>query len=456
MIKKLYDEYRPSVHYSVPAKWLNDPNGLIYFDGYYHLYYQHHPESTKHGPMHWGHARSKDLLRWEDLPIALYPDEKGVIFSGSMVYDENNTSGMEKDGVKPLVAIFTYHKDVEGVVRQTQGIAFSYDGGMTFEKYSGNPVLDEDRVDFRDPKVIWNEDKWIMPLVAGREVRFYGSKDLINWEFLSVFTSPNEKPSGIWECPDLRRVPTEDGGAKWVLTISVNTGDTSYFGMQYFVGEFDGVKFVADDDQEILIQDMAFDNYAAVSYEGVTDRSLQIGWMNCWYYADRIPEKGFRGSMTIPKEMVLGKRGGRYILLQKPARELFAKKEEAGVTSVGRSVELDGQAVMIEIDLEKGNNQILLKNQNDEFAITVDTDKKKVVMDRSSCGTDEVCEAFGRIRWAKYKGEVCDKLTLIVDTTSVELFTADGEIVGTMQIFIDNPFSVLEKNTDGAICVTRL
>lgn len=455
MINQLYKEHRPSVHYSVPEAWMNDPNGLIYFDGYYHLYYQHHPESTKHGPMHWGHAKTKDLLNWENLPIALYPDENGVIFSGSIVYDENNTSGMAKDGINPLVAIFTYHKDVEGGVRQSQGIAFSYDGGVTFEKYSGNPVLDEDRVDFRDPKVFWHQDKWIMPLVAGREVRFYGSKDLIKWEFLSVFTSSNEKPSGIWECPDLRLVPTEDGSEKWVLTVSVSTENTSYFGMQYFVGDFDGTTFVADDEKEILIQDMGFDNYAAVTYEGVKDRSLQIGWMNCWYYANEIPENGFRGTMTIPKEMILGKRGGRYVLLQKPARELLEKKEDDTV-SAGRELALDGHAVMIEMALEHGYNEILLKNETDEFRITVDTAHKKVTMDRSLCGRDEICEAFTRIRCAKYEGDVCDKLTLIVDTTSVELFTADGEVVGTMQIFIDSPFKCMEKNIDGAIRVTHL
>lgn len=452
MKNRLFKEYRPAIHYSVPKAWLNDPNGLIFFNGYYHLFYQYHPNSTKHGPMHWGHARSKDLMHWENMPVALFPDERGVIFSGSIVYDKDNTSGMAKDGICPLVAIFTYHQEVAKVDRQSQGIAFSYDGGLTFEKYKDNPVLDESRVDFRDPKVIWYENQWIMPLVAGRVVRFYGSKNLIDWEFLSEFSSPNPEPTGIWECPDLRMIPTQEGEKKWVLTISVNADDKKYFGMQYFVGDFNGKEFIADHDDEIMIQDMAFDNYAAVTYENVPNRSLQIGWMNCWYYADRIPEQGFRGSMTIPKEMQLGLRDGRYVLIQKPATELILAEGEL-IKATGLEVPLKESACLIHMTLENGINNISFQNETDEFKITVDTNEKTICMDRSACGKDSICEEFSKIRSANYKSDDCKELTIILDTTSIELFTAGGEIVGTMQFFIDTPFTKMKRNFDGQVSI---
>lgn len=454
ILEEKYREYRPMLHFSVPKGWMNDPNGLLYHDGYYHLFYQHHPDGVKHGPMHWGHARTTDFITWEHLPIALYPDEHGTIFSGSMVYDEKNTAGMARDGVCPLVAVYTYHKETQGKVRQTQGIAFSYDGGMTFEKYEGNPVLDEDRVDFRDPKVFWYEDenggKWIMPLVAGRVVRLYGSYNLKDWEYLSTFSVENPEPAGIWECPDLRSVRTESGETKWVFSVSVNTEDRKYYGMQYFVGEFDGTTFTPEEADRINMQDVGIDDYAAVTYEGTEDRSILLGWMNCWYYADQIPESGFRGSMMFPRETVAGRRGGHWKLLQKPVRELTAYVEEKKAQYKG-SVALSGVPAWIKADIHAGRNELILRNEESAFKIVIDTDAKKLSMDRSGCGQEELGETFLKVQEGVYDGDICDSAVVIVDTTSVEVFTADGELCGTMQYFTEKPFTELTADAEETV-----
>lgn len=450
LICQKYEIHRPLLHYSVPQAWMNDPNGLIYINGYYHLFYQHNPNGVVHGPMHWGHARTRDFFSWEELPIAIYPDEHGEIFSGSVVYDEKNTCGMARDGICPLVAVFTYHQNKDGVIRQSQGIAFSYDEGLTFEKYEGNPVLDEGRVDFRDPKVLWYHNKWIMPLVAGRVVRFYSSVNLKEWQYLSTFAVDNPEPAGVWECPELRQIADGDGKPQWVLTVSVNTPDGSCFGMQYFVGEFDGRTFTAYQPDCIMLQDIGVDHYAAVSYEGVRDRSLQMGWMNCWYYGDRIPEQGFRGSMTFPRELTLVKREDGFTLCQKPARELTEQFRRRSVRLDGRKFPIASTPAVIEVPLRQGNNILRLENENAYFTIGIDTDKKLVTMDRSGCGHEELGDRFLQARSGAYQQQCCKTALIILDTTSVELFTADGELGGTMQYFIQAPFRTLTLNYDAS------
>lgn len=445
LLRQMYKQHRPAIHYSVPKAWMNDPNGLIYADGYYHLFYQHHPDSTVHGPMHWGHARTKDFFTWEELPIALYPDSIGMIFSGSVVYDRDNTAGMARDGKCPLVAIFTYHQQIGEPFRQSQGIAFSYDGGVTFEKYEGNPVLDEDRVHFRDPKVFRYGEKWIMPLVAGREVRLYGSFDLKNWHYLSTFTVENPEPGGIWECPELRQIRTEDGSQRWVMLVSINAnvGDKTCFGMQYWVGEFDGERFIAENPDQILMQDIGFDHYAALTFEGVEDRCLQIGWMNCWYYARLIPEQGFRGSMTFPCELTLRKTKSGYRMLQRPARELLEIFHPKSRCYEGREIFFESIPLALEVELHDGKNELRLQNEDYHLTITVDTDRKEVSMDRRGCGCEVIGEKYLEVRRGTYESDDCNSLFMILDTTSVEIFTADGELRGTMQYFIEEPFQTL-------------
>ncbi|HVZ26932.1 MAG TPA: glycoside hydrolase family 32 protein, partial [Sediminibacterium sp.] len=243
--KPYHEPYRPQLHFSPPAHWMNDPNGLVYADHTYHLFYQYYPDSTVWGPMHWGHAVSKDLLHWQNLPIALYPDSLGYIFSGSAVADSLNSSGLKKGNQAPLIAMFTYHDPAKEKAGrndfQYQGIAFSHDGGFHWQKYRSNPVISNPGArDFRDPKLRWYapSHQWICTLAAGDEIRFYHSPDLIHWTYGSSFGKGWGSHGGVWECPDLISFRTNEG-TKWVLIVNIgNGGPAGGSGTQYFVGNF--------------------------------------------------------------------------------------------------------------------------------------------------------------------------------------------------------------------------
>ena len=252
------DLYRPNYHFTPKTNWMNDPNGMFYYNGYYHLYFQYHPESNVWGPMHWGHAISTDMITWTEQPIAIYPDELGTIFSGSAVVDISNSSGFgEVSNAIPIVAMYTSSKQLEGTDnwKQTQSIAYSNDEGKTFTKYENNPVIDNDKFkDFRDPKVTWDEErnKWVMVLAAGDRIMFYESKDLKKWNLLSDFGQGIGGHGGVWECPDLFQLPvigTDE--SKWVLFVSINPGGPNGgSATQYFIGDFDGTIFTMDEDFE--------------------------------------------------------------------------------------------------------------------------------------------------------------------------------------------------------------
>jgi len=446
-----YKKHRPILHYSVEKGWMNDPNGLLYYQGYYHLYYQFYPDDIKHGPMHWGHARSGNLIEWENLPIALYPDENGVIFSGSLVADEMNTSGFSSEGKIPLVAVFTHNFDTENSYQQYQSLAYSLDQGFTFTKYSGNPVLTYTERDFRDPKIIWHEETntWIMPVVAGKNVRFYASDNLKQWEYLSTFKTSNPESDDIWECPNLCKIHVRvDETEKWVLIVSVNTADRKHFGMQYFVGEFDGISFFAESsDEEIAMLDYGFDNYAAVTYGGIKDRTVIIGWMNCWYYGSRIPASDFRGSMTIPRELSLKKVKSGYRILQEPIRELkeyFIKQQS--FSDVTSSI-LPSAPIIVQMILKNQNQELTFSNIENNFKITIDSENCRVIADRRGCGHEEIGEHFYRSFSGEYitSGDFIS-LTILIDVTSVEIFVNEGETVLTIQYFIKQPFDKLSTN----------
>lgn len=248
------EKHRPQFHFSPEGNWMNDPNGMVYYEGEYHLFYQYYPEATVWGPMHWGHAVSNDLVRWEHLPIALYPDKLGWIFSGSAVVDKNNTSGFGTNGKGPLVAIFSHHSqpiEKTGSDKfQYQSIAYSNDKGRSWTMYEGNPVVPNPGIrDFRDPKVIWHDEsqKWIMTVTALDHIKFYNSPDLKNWTYLSDFGKTVGSHDGVWECPDLFPLVDDQGQKKWVLLQNMNPGNPNGgSGCQYFVGDFDGKKFTLD------------------------------------------------------------------------------------------------------------------------------------------------------------------------------------------------------------------
>jgi fructan beta-fructosidase len=313
--------YRPQYHFSPPANWMNDPNGLVYFDGEYHLFYQYHPESAVWGPMHWGHAISRDLINWQHLPIALYPDEHGMIFSGSAVVDWNNTAGF---GEKALVAIFTYNKDH----LETQNLAYSTDKGRTWTKYDGNPVIPhpEHLHAFRDPKVFWHEDHWVMSLAAGDTVLFYISSDLKNWEQSGSFGGGYGSTAGVWETPDLFELPVNDESeTRWVLTVGVGDGSPAGgSGTQYFIGRFDGQTFISENLRDtILWADSGADYYAPQSWSDEPNtRRIMLGWMNNWHYANIVPTPAWRGSFSVPRQLALTKTINGIRLIQQPVPEL--------------------------------------------------------------------------------------------------------------------------------------
>ncbi len=313
-------DFRPLVHFTPEKNWSNDPNGLLYKDGVWHMYYQYYPDGPVHGPMHWGHAISRDLLHWEYLPIALYPDEIGVIFSGSMVYDENNTSGFGVDettnrglpnpygSVKmPMIAMYTSH--ARGVSRvESQSIAYSLDGGIHFEKYYGNPVIPNPGIkDFRDPKAFWNKKKncWSMVMAASDRCHFYASPDMKNWTKTGEFGPGVNKIPTTWECTDLIPFQTEEG-AKWVVSASMTYPGTHGLAQtQYFVGDFDGDTFVCTQEtEEPLYVDFGPDNYAGVTWNG-TDRPVFIAWGVNPAYANFAPTGEYAGMMTIARELSL-------------------------------------------------------------------------------------------------------------------------------------------------------
>ena len=341
-----HEDHRPQYHFSPAANWMNDPNGMVYYEGEYHLFYQYYPDSTVWGPMHWGHAVSPDMVSWEHLPIALYPDSLGYIFSGSAVIDWDNTSGLGDGEEPPMIAIFTHH-EMEGERNKTntfqyQSIAYSNDRGRTFVKYDGNPVVSNPGIkDFRDPKVIWHEvsKKWIMVFSAYDKVRIYNSPNLIDWTFASEFGIPDD--TRLWECPDLFPIKVEGTEEeKWVLITSIQKeGPNGGTATSYFVGDFDGSTFIGDHKNQKWL-DYGTDNYAMVTWSDVPKndgRRLALGWMSNWQYAQKVPTDKWRSAMTLPRSLILHKTKDDYVLRSQPVKELKVLEE--------RSMSISGQRV---------------------------------------------------------------------------------------------------------------
>ncbi|WP_355660438.1 glycoside hydrolase family 32 protein [Halomonas salifodinae] len=318
---------RPGLHFTPPEGWMNDPNGLVVFEGEYHLFYQYHPHDRVWGPMHWGHAVSRDLCRWEHLPVALHPDAAGMCFSGSAIVDRHDTSGLF-DGEPGLLAFYTEHREPPGdpgepgrpTYVQAQCLAYSRDRGRSWQKYPGNPILASPGPrDFRDPKVIWHEPsrRWVMALACGQAIRFYVSTNLLDWTLASEFgDGQGAHTAHPWECPDLFELPVEgqapgEPATRWVLVVGIGASAEEPFGSftQYFVGHFDGERFHNDHPAEtVLMMDEGRDFYAVQSWSDMpaTDgRRLAIAWLNNWLYANQVPESGWRGAMSFPRELGL-------------------------------------------------------------------------------------------------------------------------------------------------------
>ena len=625
-----HEQYRPQIHFSPQNYWMNDPNGMVYYRGEYHLFYQYHPESTVWGPMHWGHAVSKDLVNWEELPIALYPDEFGTIFSGSAVIDWNNTSGLGSLENPAMVAIFTYHdakaEKTGAIDFQTQGLAYSLDNGRTWKKYANNPVMLNPGIrDFRDPKVSWNStaNKWVMVLAEGQQIGFYSSDNLINWKFESYFGEGWGNHSGVWECPDLISLQVdESGNRKDVLIVSIGSGGPNGgSATQYFIGDFDGSKFVLDPtfeqalkqipaffpegevfddfenglekwqstgeafaaaptqghhlnqtplsgylgdhlinsfsdgdssvgsllsesfiiskgfinfyigggqhlnkvgmqliidnvvvrsatginseqfrfagwdvneyigktasikiidsesgswghtyiDQIVFSDELATnriepavwldtgtDNYAGVTFSDMpkTDgRSILMGWMSNWQYANQVPTKSFRSAMTIPRTLSLKTTSEGVRLVSSPVKEVSAAEQvidELGPFMGQNKYLLSSPSVSDNSfrvnfalsDIEQQIIEIELFNlAGDKVIISLDTVNTSLTLDRTKSGDVSFHEGFAGIQYAPFHSQGSkDTVDIIVDNSSIEIFINEGESVMTALVF---PQSIL-------------
>jgi len=440
------DVYRPRFHFAPGNGWLNDPNGLVYFDGEYHLFYQALPDALDHtAAKHWGHAVSRDLVRWADLPTALSPDPLGAIWSGSAVVDWHDTSGFF-GGDAGLVAIFTNNR----VGVQRQSIAHSADRGRTWTKYTGNPVLEDPGYgDFRDPKVFWHapSNHWVMLVAARDRVVFFDSPNLRDWTMMSEFGGDQHPLAGVWECPDLFPLPVDEDAQtrKWALPISTNSPEGST--QHCFVGDFDGTTFVAD---TVSIADYGKDDYAAVSWSDIPiedGRRIWIGWMSNWKYARQTPTGPWRGAMTLPRSLRLQTFPQGLRLIQTPVRELRGLR--AGTTTWGRqqitpgsnplaSVCGDALEIEAEFQLETATEFgfRVRVGEDERTTIGYDVNASALFVDRSASGESGFSSSFaGRHDGPLSPDAGAVKMHLFVDRCSVEVFGGGGETTITDLIF---------------------
>jgi fructan beta-fructosidase len=469
------EPYRPQYHFTPPKNWLNDPNGLIYHKGEYHLFYQHNPGGTVWGPMHWGHAVSHDLVNWAHLPIALKPDEIGQIFSGTAVIDWQNTAGFGKE---TMVALFTHHTHDE---KQIQSLAYSLDRGRTWQKYEGNPVLEAPNniKNFRDPKVFWfqngqNNGHWVMLLAAGNRVMIYTSPDLIHWEAVSEFGIDFGATCGVWETPELFELPVNGSEEfRWVLTVGI--GDCSPAGgsgMQYFIGSFDGKTFLSENPKNMTLWvDWGGDFYAAQSWnENPDPRRIWVGWLNNWRYANQTPTTTWRGSFSIPREVGLFRTPNGIRLIQKPLSEL---KELRGKHNVWKnelisadevfSPEIQGSTLEIIAEI-----QVAEMTDADRFRLDIRSGIDEAVtisfggipqtlfIDRSKSGQVQFSDHFPSVHTAGLDSlDGIIRLHVFVDCSIIEVFANDGIVVFTEQFFPTSEKVSLEFFADGGDVILK-
>lgn len=465
------EPYRPQFHFSPKEKWMNDPNGLVYHKGIYHLFYQYYPEDIVWGPMHWGHATSKDLIHWKHKPIALYPDEHGYIFSGSAVIDKENSSGFGTNENPPLVAIFTYHlAEGEKAGRndfQTQGIAYSLDNGESWTKYKKNPIINNTGIkDFRDPKVFWHDElnQWIMVLVAGDHAKFYKSSNLKEWELTGGFGKDNGAHGGVWECPDLFKLKIQETNEeKWVLLISINPGaPNGGSGTQYFVGNFDGKTFIPEH-LDIKWLDYGTDNYAGVTYNNAPNNErIFIGWMGNWNYAQKTPTMKWRSAMTLPRTLTLHKENNGYYLKNYPVKafdkqlEIAKENNEILISTKYKIDTLDLSQSEISFSIDTKNLEALtlsFKNKKNILHFIMNTKNGVISLNKMNSGKVDFEERFAssihKLPFSQLKGSI--DFRFILDKSSIEIFIDKGKHVMTEQIFPDEAYNELEISHKGNI-----
>lgn len=453
------EKYRPVYHFSPAYGWMNDPNGMFYKDGVYHLFYQHNPYGSMWGNMHWGHATSTDLVTWEHHGDAISPDALGTIFSGSCVVDKDNTAGF---GAGAVIAFYTSASD-----RQVQSMAYSLDNGKTFKKYARNPILTSTQRDFRDPKVIWHEDtkKWIMVLAVGQEMEIYSSADLKSWTLESKFGEGQGAHGGVWECPDLLELPVEGTELKkWVLVCNLNPGGP--FGgsaTQYFVGTFDGKRFVNESPAVTKWMDWGKDHYATVTWSDAPDnRRIAIAWMSNWQYANDVPTSQYRSPNSVPRDLGLFTVDGETYLQSAPSPELLALRDASkkrsfkvnGTRTIKEMIPGNDGAYEIELTIENQHADVigfrLYNDKGEEVDMQYDMKEKKFSMDRRKSGEVSFNENFPMLTWTAIEsGKDELKLRLFVDKSSVEAFGDGGRFVMTNQVFPSEPYTHIDFYSKG-------
>ena len=459
------DKFRPVYHHTPLYGWMNDANGLVYKDGEYHLYYQHNPYGSKWGNMHWGHSVSKDLMHWEHLAPAIARDTLGHIFSGSSIVDQENVAGY---GAGSILAYYTSASDKNG---QIQCLAYSKDNGRTFTKYEKNPVLrpSDGLKDFRDPKVFWYapESKWVMIVSADKEMRFYDSHNLKDWNYLSSFGEGYGVQPCQFECPDMVELPVDGdiNHKKWALIVNVNPG--CYFGgsaTEYFIGDFDGTKFICDNQPNVTKwMDWGKDHYATVTWSDAPDnRRIAIAWMSNWQYANDVPTSQYRSPNSIPRDLSLFAIDGGIYLQSAPSPELLKLR---GV-SKKRSFKVNGTRIVkdlipnnegaYEIELSLKNQQAeiigfrLYNDKGEEVDMQYDMKEKKFSMDRRKSGEVNFNENFPMLTWTAIEGDKDEmKLRLFVDRSSVEAFGDGGRFAMTNQVFPSEPYNHISFYSKG-------
>jgi len=465
--------HRPQVHFSPKAHWINDPNGMVYNKGVYHLFFQYHPGSSIWGPMHWGHATSKDLIHWKELPVAIYPDNIGTIFSGSAVVDKNNTSGFGKKGQAPLVAIFTQHDTIGEKSGkndfQTQSVAYSLDDGKTWTKYTRNPVVKNPGMrDFRDPKVMWYEPqkKWIMTLATGDRITFFSSPDLKNWKKESEFGMGLGAHGGGWECPDLFTL--DDNGKKvWVLIVNLNPGGPNGgSATQYFLGDFNGNSFTTTQTETRWL-DYGPDDYAGITWSNTGNRKIFLGWMSNWQYANLVPTETWRGAMTIPRELKIKHVDKDMFITSQPVAELFGiQSATTAIPNIStKGTDLSAKAgtihlpCRINLALENAADFSLTISNEPGEAIVIGYDKKmnQFFIDRSKSGKIDFEKGFAAKHTApRLTSKTAMNVSLIIDKSSVELFADDGLTSMTSIFFSNESFNKIHLQSADNVVISKL
>ena len=425
------EKYRPVYHHTPAWGWMNDPNGMFYKDGVWHLYFQYNPYGSQWENMTWGHSTSTDLIHWTFQGAPIEADAWGTIFSGSAVVDHNNTAGFGKGAV---VAMYTSAGE-----NQTQSIAYSNDNGQTFTKYDGNPVLTSNTPDYRDPHVFWNEDikRWNMIMAEGQHMDIYSSADLKEWKLESQFGAEYGNHGGVWECPDLMKMKVRGTDQyKWMLLCNINPGGP--FGgsaTQYFVGQFDGHKFTCESAPEVTKwMDYGKDHYATVTFDNAPDgRRVAMAWMSNWQYANQVPTMQFRSANSVPRDLDLYEYEGQTYCGVTPSPELAAARPKKATKTLTDACEM--------VVTLKGNATITLSNdKGEQVVMTYDEKSRTFAMDRTKSGQKEFSDDFAALTVAPVHGKM-SQLRLFIDRSSIEAFDADGKMAMTNLVFPTKPYN---------------